>query len=733
MSEDDSSMEKVEPRVQGTEMIADTAIKADSPIRKKEEDLLGRNRMAARVAEVVNSSCGSENPCDESLVVGIEGGWGSGKTSFINLILENLKPEKPKLSKALIIEFNPWNFSDQNELVTNFFQSIVNGLESDKTLKGNPFETIRKIKRYFPKLLEQSSVSFGVPFLNIDLNLEGINGDPLKKQKEEIDRLLKKIGKTVLIVIDDIDRLDAQETRLVFKLVRMTANFANTVFILAYDRGKVGEMISEKGIRGEEFLKKIVQLPFPLPRVDQQDLFQILFGELEEIIGNFDEKHWDEKGRERWWNLFNFGLKRLFPTVRDIRRYVNSLRLDLEIVAAEEVNPVDFLGIEAIRVFAPDVYFAMAAEKRVFAFPAADIMHGMRDSIDAAAGWLPAIPGTLDSEARKGICEEIIGENSPPGLENSVREIVKQLFPQVRDLYPDEKHVDYAEGEWSNQLRVCSGDVFEKYFSLAVVSGILSEKEFKIFLERIDDYSASLKRLEKLQEDELWVLFERLYGSLSELDDQRLEKLLVVVLDFAENFEDRPFSLQSVNTRTHELARHVLGRIEKERRVEFMSKILDSTKSVYRSTWLVKEMNEEIRNSGEGSPHGEPPLSEGEVASLKRACTEKMKRAAKDGSLANNPKLAYVLARWKEWESREAVKDYVAKLLETDDGLFRFLRAYFSVDGEIIHKELIEEFVDIAELDERVGRFDEDSLDVDKAVTIRSYKNFPNRRRLPKR
>lgn len=722
------SMEKIESSVLDTEMTADTAIKADSPIRKKEKDLLGRDRMAARVAEVVNFSCGSENPCDESLVVGIEGEWGSGKTSFINLILENLKPKETELSKALIIEFNPWNFSDQNELVTDFFQSIVNGLESDKTLEGNPFETIRKIKRYFPKLLERSSVSFGVPFLNVDLNLEGINGDPLKKQKEEIDRLLKKIGKTVLIVIDDIDRLDAQETRLVFKLVRMTANFANTVFILAYDRGKVGEMISEKGIRGEEFLKKIVQLPFPLPRVDQQDLFQILFGELEEIIGNFDEKHWDEKGRERWWNLFNFGLKRLFPTVRDIRRYVNSLRLDLEIVAAEEVNPVDFLGIEAIRVFAPDVYFAMAAEKRVFAFPAADIMHGMRDSIDATAGWLPAIPGTLDLEARRKICEKIIGENSPLGLENSVREIVKQLFPQVRDLYSDKKHVNYAEEEWSNQLRVCSGDVFDKYFSLAVVSGILSEKEFKIFLEGIDDYSASLKRLEKLQEDELWVLLKRLYGSLAGLDDKRLEKLLVFVLDFTENFEDRPFSLQSINARTYELARHVLGRIEKGRRVEFMSKILDLTKSIYRPIWFVWGMKEEIREYEERKSLNEPLFSREEVSGLNGICVKKIKKASKDGSLADSPRLAYVLSRWKEWESEEAVKNYVAELLKTDDGLFRFLIAYSSADKEIIHKELIEEFVDIAELDERVGQFDEDSLDVGKAVIMKLYKNFSNRR-----
>ena len=726
MSEDDSSMEKVESSVPDADVTAEVVIKADSPIRAKEGDLLGRDRMAASVAGMINSSLGHEAADDESLVVGIEGEWGSGKTSFINLILENLESFKQR--DYLIIKFNPWNFSDQNELITDFFESIIDALESEKTLGEKPFEietAVRRIRRYFPKLLEKSSVNFGIPgVVNLDLDLKGMTGDPLERQKKEINGLLAEIGKPMVIVIDDIDRLDARETRLVFKLVRMTANFANTVFILAYDRGRVGKRITEKGIEGEEFLKKIVQLPFPLPRVDPQDLFEILFRELDEIIKDFDARHWDDR---RWWNLFNSGFKQLFPTVRDIRRYVNGLRLDLEIVSVEEVNPVDFLGVEAIRIFAPAVYFAMAAEKRVFAFPATGKTYGIDDSL---SGWVDDF-SVSDPETRKNVCEKIIKKKSPEGLADAVRGVVKQLFPQVEQLYSKKDGpyvVDGPEGEWSNRLRVCSGDVFDKYFSLAVVSGVLSEKEFKTFLGGIDDYSASLNRLKELQLNELWILLGRLFGYMEELDAWQMERLLIVVFDFAEDFEDEPLGLRNINKRTHALGYQALKRIVKGKRVEFLIKILDSTKSVYRPTWFVWETNEEIGKRGKGSSHGEPLLSEEEVASLKRAWMEKIKKVAKDGSLASNPKLAYVLSRWKEWESEEAVKNYVAELLKTDDGLFRFLRAYCSVDLKSIRKELIEKFVDIAELDERVGRFDEDSLDVDKVVIIRLYKNFPNRR-----
>ena len=298
---------------------------------------------------------------------------------------------------------------------------------------------------------------------------------------------MPKIGKPIVIVIDDIDRLDARETRLVFKLVRMTANFANTVFLLAYDRDKVGKRITEKGIEGEEFLKKIVQTSFPLPRPDQSDLFRILFAELGKTMHGFDSKSWGCESwedffdpdleedafrpndlRERWEDIFESCLKKLFPTIRDVKRYINGLRLDLEIIGKEEVNPVDFLGIEAIRIFAPDVYFAMANEKSVFAFPSADKLYG-RHRIDPLpfSGMVqrPVVP---DEETRKETCERIIEEKSPSGLADTIREIVRKLFPQVEKLYTSKETSDEPRtDDWGSQLRVCSGYVFDRYFSLS--------------------------------------------------------------------------------------------------------------------------------------------------------------------------------------------------------------------------------------------------------------------------
>lgn len=222
----------------------------DKPIRTKEEDLFNRSTPATAIAEVVRS-------CDvdsESFVVGIEGKWGSGKTSLINLVLENLESEN-----IIKIHFNPWNFSDQNQLITDFFDSIAD------VLKGHS-GAVEKIRNYALKLLKKSSLSFApeIPYVGLKLNFpiyEGV-AETLEKQKKEIGELLKKAGKRIVIIIDDIDRLDAEEVELVFKLVKKSANFENIVFLLAYDRDKVGQMMSKKGIPGEEFLKKLFNSAF---------------------------------------------------------------------------------------------------------------------------------------------------------------------------------------------------------------------------------------------------------------------------------------------------------------------------------------------------------------------------------------------------------------------------------------------------------------------------------------
>ena len=120
-----------------TERINKNRIDPDKPILKEEEDLLGRQPLACSVADLIND-IGDEDK--DSVVIGIEGEWGSGKSSFINLILNKVRPTE----KNLVIEFNPWNFSDQNELIKDFFNSITNALDKIYTRRSLTREFYKK-------------------------------------------------------------------------------------------------------------------------------------------------------------------------------------------------------------------------------------------------------------------------------------------------------------------------------------------------------------------------------------------------------------------------------------------------------------------------------------------------------------------------------------------------------------------------------------------------------------
>jgi len=71
----------------------------------------------------------------ESLVVGVLRDWGSGKTSVLNMAVEHLTGARAAdveaAEKPIIVRFNPWNFSQQNQLLRAFFGALRDALGQD--------------------------------------------------------------------------------------------------------------------------------------------------------------------------------------------------------------------------------------------------------------------------------------------------------------------------------------------------------------------------------------------------------------------------------------------------------------------------------------------------------------------------------------------------------------------------------------------------------------------------
>ncbi|HEC1794862.1 TPA: hypothetical protein R1740_001534, partial [Campylobacter lari] len=308
-------------------------IKVDRPIKCKNDDLFNRSF----VAENLNSMIQSYKE-DDSIVFGIIGGWGSGKTSFINMVLEDFKDDE----NFIIINFNPWNISTRKQLISDFFTKL-----SAEIGRTNSSEQYQKLSDGLKALSYTFKPLKFIPgldvFASIASEVSGNISDALQKTaemteknldttKEEINNAIKKIDKKIIIVIDDLDRLADTDIQEIFQLVRSIADFKNTMYILAYDNEIVTKALDKiQKDKGERYIEKIVQVPLKLPKVDLENLRNIFIEKLNGINikhrilddGNFIA----EVKKNNFINIFN--------SVRDIERFLNTFKIEINAVKQE--------------------------------------------------------------------------------------------------------------------------------------------------------------------------------------------------------------------------------------------------------------------------------------------------------------------------------------------------------------------------------------------------------------
>ena len=210
-------------------------IKPDIPITSKKDDELNRKQFAIDLAEMIVSY---NSP--ESLVVGIYGCWGDGKTSIINMTKETFEELNKQKESTIIINFNPWIYSSTTELSLLFLETLKKELSKNKII--NKEKIIELLTDYVDIIdfIPATSPESVVIKLLTKIGIKNIAKKVRRKRenlksnvleiKIEINKILKKIDKKIVIIIDDIDRLTSEEIKIVFKLIRMIADFNNTIY-----------------------------------------------------------------------------------------------------------------------------------------------------------------------------------------------------------------------------------------------------------------------------------------------------------------------------------------------------------------------------------------------------------------------------------------------------------------------------------------------------------------------
>ena len=310
--------------------IYDSNLFVDSPLDDIEEDEYERRKYYDSLIETLSTSLGKKG---KALSIGLVNRWGEGKTSFIGF----LKREFLKDSNTLFIEFNAWYSSNSTNLTLDFFQTLDHEL-SKHIYTGS-------VLRNYAKSLTNIDSPLN-PFKYLPDNWIGDKSN--KEYFNAINSLLNKLGKRIIVVIDDLDRLDNKEVFSVFQVIRNSANFDNMVFITPFDKEYVIHSLSEMKIHNPgEYVKKIFDVEISLPPINKYHLirmFDVFFKESLKKLNRLDAESKKKiiyqidqilLASERTgfdtskYSIVGQTISDTFRNKRDLIRFVNSLIVTL--------------------------------------------------------------------------------------------------------------------------------------------------------------------------------------------------------------------------------------------------------------------------------------------------------------------------------------------------------------------------------------------------------------------
>jgi len=184
------------------------------------------------------------------------------------------------------------------------------------------------------------------------------------KLKADIADKLSNLGRQVVIVIDDVDRLDKEEIRLLFGVIKGVADFPNVCYLMAFDMEVVVKALdSAQGIRGDDYLKKIVQVPVQLPLPPRKALELML---LESLNVLFEGTPPELKDKLRWDKFFTDGIRHFIETPRDALRLANSVAMFYRYIR-NELECADYVALMTLSAFCPLVYRVIESNRDMFA------------------------------------------------------------------------------------------------------------------------------------------------------------------------------------------------------------------------------------------------------------------------------------------------------------------------------------------------------------------------------
>lgn len=326
---------------------------SDLEKQTRDEDLLGFSEDSLRFAERVYNGGSSD-----SLVFGIDAPWGIGKSTFINFCIEVWLDKY--FDKVIVYKFNPLIYEDRS----NLLEKLVDGLI--RSIQKNEFTPeIRPIVSRYSRFIKTKSTLSKYGF-NLELTPNTYTVDDAF---EDVESVLGRLKKKVIVVVDDLDRLNFSAIKDVLFAIKKSLTLPNVTFVLCYDTENIAlfEKNHKELEKITEFLEKFVNVKISL-FLDTRTLSKYISEHLEKVIENnlqIDPYSLD-KIREtvnvipEIFNSKNYHhYKSVLSDIRKLKRLINTLVL-LEVEKTDfensDINKQDLIHLLLIYINYPHIF-----------------------------------------------------------------------------------------------------------------------------------------------------------------------------------------------------------------------------------------------------------------------------------------------------------------------------------------------------------------------------------------
>ncbi|QPV99999.1 KAP family NTPase [Klebsiella pneumoniae] len=601
----------------------------DSPIERREEDLYGVTSFSEALAK---SILNIKDPIGTTIA--LNGAWGSGKSSTVNLIRAELSEAKD--SHLIVTEFKCWWYRGEEALALAFLQQL-------NSVLGEQFgDKTRKLVRKLGRGILQAGPVIGPAIALTPVGwLSGLVGglfdvakrlfpdeEPLETVFRELSKVLEAENRRFLVIIDDMDRLSSEEALAIFRLIKSVGRLPNVMYLVVFDRQLAEQAINEKyPSEGPHFLEKIIQAGFELPMPVSTDLNNAVLASIDEICGTPSEDQ-----IVRFMNVFYDVVAPYITSPRHVSRFQNAISVTWPAIAGE-VNLADFVALEILRLYEPTLFSAIKGNK--------SLVCGTKTE------------NNNNNDDRFSIFLNGIEE----GRQDVAKTALQRLFPRLESIGYGGEWIS----EWSSERRVCVEAHFDTYFRLNLSDEVLSGKAIDELIEKAgeSDYikkvfmdAANARR--RTGQSMVPVYFDELTTHGKRVDKDKVRPLLSALFEIHDAIDlkidaDSGFmAMANTTLRYHWLIRKLTrNEFSIEERTDMYLKATEAASL----GWLINFVSSargdyQVREDRQPTAEEDCLVSENVLPELTKRALNAIRTSSADGSLLVHKDLLYILYRW---------------------------------------------------------------------------------------